>query len=351
MPLSPDIRVFSLTLAFYFYNTKCNCIHRCFSTRAAFGVGLKLSQYENEQQLRQVYPSTSLQHFNTYEPIDRDIVDRIDPTMPVNTISADQVVYRNGRPVIAPSASHGSQHPRRHQRNRPNQQQGSNPAIQGRRQQPSRYPPVRGFGDKGPDGYACRAHQLKPLLSLVQPGVPVAIDCEGVILDDEVGENKCGAGRVSATTITDDIILDTFACYSRDVSARPPPAYLGLGVYRNDIKKKNGAQPIAEVYAAVQAIVDKAGIVIMHSAQSDQNMLRGVDFSNVKIYDTQQFSEYMVHALRDIPSLSSQQSGTGRNDPRWHGWPLECRGCEGNDEVVPAATRSHRARTRPSPCV
>jgi hypothetical protein len=43
----------------------------------------------------------------------------------------------------------------------------------------------------------------------VTPGSPVALGCEGVILDDNVGWRKCGVGRVSMVNIDNDCIYDS----------------------------------------------------------------------------------------------------------------------------------------------
>jgi hypothetical protein len=81
----------------------------------------------------------------------------------------------------------------------------------------------------------------------VTPGSPVALDCEGVILDDNVGWRKCGVGRVSMVNIDNDCIYDSFVFYPPGVRHRPSPQWLYLGVKYKDILPQNGAQAHAKV--------------------------------------------------------------------------------------------------------
>lgn len=196
--------------------------------------------------------------------------------MPVNTISADRVSYYQGARYIA--ADPGEFMPKKTR-------------------------PVQGYGDKGPFGWPCRAHQLHPRLDLVTPGKPVAIDCEGMILDGEEGDAKRGLGRFSAVDENENIIMDTFVYYPKDVPHRPDPQWLGLGVKYKDILAENGARPVAEVLKDVQAILDKSGIVVGHAIHNDAKMLRGVSFEKVEVRDTQQLWEYRDYAKRGDPSL------------------------------------------------
>lgn len=129
-----------------------------------------------------------------------------------------------------------------------------------------------------------------------------------MILDGEVGANKRGLGRFSAVNMRGQVALDTFCYYPADVPHRPDPQWLNLGVKYNDIKPENGAQPVVQVLAQVQAIIDKAGIVVVHAGKNDFQMLRDVDFSRVQVYDTQTLSEYIQYARRDVPSLSTLSS-------------------------------------------
>ncbi|KAK3634603.1 3'-5' exonuclease [Elasticomyces elasticus] len=189
--------------------------------------------------------------------------------MPVTTISADRISYKNGYREIKPEVK-----------------------------------PVLGYGDVGPDGWRCRGRQLHPRMDLVVSGLPVACDCEGVILDDETGKEKMGLGRISFTTIKGELIFDTFDYYSEDVAHRPNPQWLELGVKYKDILAENGARPHNEIIKDVQAIVDKSGFVIGHAFGNDMNMLRGVCFDKVKIRDTQAFSGFRQYAKDVDPSLA-----------------------------------------------
>ena len=185
--------------------------------------------------------------------------------MPIDFIKADRITHANGYREILP--------------------------------EPTK-PTVRRKGRLiGPTGWRCRAYQLTPRMELVEPGKAVAIDCKGVILDDEHGVEKKGLGRFSAVTENGDIILDTFVYYPEDVVHRPSPQRLKLGVKYNDIKPENGAQPIAQVLKWVQDILDKSGVVVGHAIQNEMHMLRGVSFEKLEIRDTHMYSEYRSHAL------------------------------------------------------
>lgn len=163
---------------------------------------------------------------------------------------------------------------------------------------------VNGFGDQGPSGWRCRAHQLQPLLDLVTPGKPVACDREGLKLDGRVGDENRGLGRVSVTNENNEIIYDTFVYYPADVPHRPDPQWLCLGVKYPDIEPENGAQPHKEVLENVQTIFNKSGLVIGHAFPNDRKMLRGISFNNIQIRDTQLLPEYITYAKDKQPSLA-----------------------------------------------
>lgn len=150
----------------------------------------------------------------------------------------------------------------------------------------------------GPYGWRCRAQQREVRLDLVKPGEAIAIDCEGVILDDEVGIRKKGVGRFSVVNEKGQIIYDTFVYYPDDVAHRPPPQWLDLGVKYKDIMPANGAQPLAEVLKIAERIFDKAGVIVGHAVHNDMDMLRGVPWHKYhnKIRDTQQLPEYRALA-------------------------------------------------------
>ncbi|KAI7459570.1 hypothetical protein KC351_g17643 [Hortaea werneckii] len=129
--------------------------------------------------------------------------------MPVSTISNNNVAYSNGRPCIWTNVS--------------NRQRGAAQAYTGRTR----------------TGYRCRAQQLQPRLDLVTSSKSLAVDCEGVILEEEVGASKKGLGRVSTVNSEGQAVYDTFVYYPEDVPHRPPPQRLKLGVKYNDIKPAN----------------------------------------------------------------------------------------------------------------
>ncbi|KAI7313518.1 hypothetical protein KC315_g11630 [Hortaea werneckii] len=193
--------------------------------------------------------------------------------MPVSSISNNNVAYSNGRPSISTNAS--------------NRQRGAAQAYTGRTQ----------------TGYRYRAQQLQPRLDLVTSKKPLAVDCEGVILEEEVGASKKGHGRVSIVNSEGQAVYDTFVYYPEDVPHRPPPQRLKLGVKYNDIKPTNGAQPISDVIKNVQALFDKAEIVVMHAASNDVQMLKGITWTKLTLYDTQTLPEYCRLTSPDRPSL------------------------------------------------
>jgi RNA exonuclease 4 len=199
--------------------------------------------------------------------------------MPVTTVSADQVTYVNGRPQLMsqPATKAFSKY---------GHQTYSNSTRRNNR-------------------YKCRAEQRTPRLDLVTPGSPVALDCEGVILDDNVGWRKCGVGRVSVVNIDGDTIYDSFVFYPPDVKHRPSPQRLCLGVKYKDILAKNGAQAHAKVLADVKSVLYKSGIVVAHAAINDEQVLDGIDFANYVVRDTQsfywrQFNRWMGRGLADL---------------------------------------------------
>lgn len=179
--------------------------------------------------------------------------------MPVNTISADKVVFVNGRPTIAPSLDASNN--------------------QGKKTTKPYKPRV--------SRYKCRAEQLRPRLHLVNPGSPVAFDCEGLYLFENTGKEKRGVGRVSIVNTSGQVIYDTFVYYPADVAHRPSPQRLKLGVKYNDIKPENGAQAHADVLEAVKSVFDKSGIVVGHAVHEDIRMLRPLSFDGCTVHCTQ----------------------------------------------------------------
>ncbi|KAM0713821.1 hypothetical protein Q7P37_010783 [Cladosporium fusiforme] len=170
-------------------------------------------------------PSPTLLFHNHFQPPQSTTFN-----MPVNTISADNVVFVNGRPTIAPSLDASNN-------------QGKKPTK-----------PYKPRVSR----YKCRAEQLKPRLHLVTPGSPVAFDCKGLYLFENIGKEKRGVGR-----------------------------RLKLGVKYNDIKPENGAQAHADVLEAVKSVFDKSGIVVGHAVHEDIWMLRPLSFGGYTIHCTQ----------------------------------------------------------------
>ncbi|KAK4902324.1 hypothetical protein LTR27_001228 [Elasticomyces elasticus] len=190
--------------------------------------------------------------------------------MPVTTISADRVSYQSGTRVFKPE-----------------------------------FKPILKHGDRGPSGYRCRARQLLPLMDLVVPGKRLAIDVEGVILDDEVSVEKKGAGRISV--IEEDkgkIVIDTFVYYPDGVRFHLPLQDLKLGVKPQDILPENGARPLVDVLKEIQTMVDKSGFIVGHAFENERHMLRGVSFEKCQVYDTQLLPEYRQYAKAFDPSLA-----------------------------------------------
>jgi hypothetical protein len=183
--------------------------------------------------------------------------------MPVATVSADQTTFVNGRLVLKfpPATKSYSKY---------GHQAYTNSTRRNNR-------------------YKCRAEQRTPRLDLVTPGSPVALDCEGVLLVQNVGRRKCGVGRASIVDVNGDTIYDSFVFYPKDVEHRPSPQRLCLGVKYKDILAKNGAQAHAKVLADVKSVLDKSGIIVAHAARNDMQMLDGIDFANYVVRDTQDF--------------------------------------------------------------
>lgn len=202
--------------------------------------------------------------------------------MPVSTVSADQIVWKNGRPTIADKSKSTTA--------KSKQKVLTSKPPNSRRSKP----------------YFCRAEQLTPLLDLVTPGCPVAVDCEGLLLPKNEGWRKTGLGRVSIVNMRGQVIYDTFVYYPSDVEHRPPPQYLGLGVKYKDIRPENGAQSHAKVLTAVKSIFDKSGIVIAHAAHNDIQMLDGIDFDPYVVRDTQCMTGFPHNGRRrGLPGLAA----------------------------------------------
>ena len=207
--------------------------------------------------------------------------------MPVNVVAAEQVSSVGGnRYVEEDPNTYGSQNDHR-SHNKTNQKTKV----------------------VGPSGWRCRARQLDLRLHLVRPREPVFIDCEGVILHDESGWRRKGLARFTACVNGNGkgpLALDTFVYYPADVPHRPPPQRLNLGVKYNDIKPKNGAQPIEQVLDMARQIFDKSGFVVGHALKNDMEMLRGLPWEDYTLRDTQLLPEYRQLSLGVDGNVSLQ---------------------------------------------
>jgi hypothetical protein len=202
---------------------------------------------------------------------------KVQAIMPVTTVSADQITWINSRPTLAADPNTNTKPPHKKIR---------------KTHVVRHHKPIN-----------CRAEQPTPLSSLVTPGSPVAVDCEGVYLFSNTGKHRCGVGRISIVDTNGQVIYDTFVYCPKYVPHGLPPRHLKLGVTKADIKPENGAQPHARVLAAAKAIFDKSGIVVAHSANSDKQMLAGIDFDGYVVRDTQKLYSASSGSLQ--PSLSS----------------------------------------------
>ncbi|KAI7216583.1 hypothetical protein KC333_g4762 [Hortaea werneckii] len=137
----------------------------------------------------------------------------------------------------------------------------------------------------------------------------IAIDCEfqEAYVDDL---EKCihRVGRVSLVNYEGHPIYDVFAYYPEQPGYRKklPPRRLRLGVYWDDIKPRNGACPIAEVEYTVQAILQKADVVVGHSIHNDMRVFSPEVFEGVATRDTQLLEPYRDYACgrQRLPRLS-----------------------------------------------
>ncbi|KAI7162695.1 hypothetical protein KC349_g1869 [Hortaea werneckii] len=81
---------------------------------------------------------------------------------------------------------------------------------------------------------------------------------------------------------------------------------LRLGVYWDDLKPRNGACPITEAEYTVQAILQKADIVVGHSIHNDIRVFSPEVFDGVVTHDTQLHEPYREFACgrQRLPGLS-----------------------------------------------
>ncbi|GIZ39110.1 hypothetical protein CKM354_000250100 [Cercospora kikuchii] len=147
---------------------------------------------------------------------------------------------------------------------------------------------------RGPTGYKCHGKQILPRLDLVRAGRPVFLDVEGIELTDLSSVLMKGVGRVSVVNEKDEIVLDTFVSYPSDVSHRP--GWYKSGVGWKDIRPDNFARPIGVVLHELKAIFDKAGTVVGHALENEQQYLRGLPWSHWHLRDTQRFSGFAQYA-------------------------------------------------------
>ncbi|KAI7153701.1 hypothetical protein D0869_01479 [Hortaea werneckii] len=118
----------------------------------------------------------------------------------------------------------------------------------------------------------------------------IAIDCEfQEAYVDDLEQCIHRAGRVSLVNYEGQPIYDVFAYYPEQPGYRKklPPRRLRLGVYWDDLKPHNGACPIAEVEYTVQAILQKAAVVVGHAIHNDMRVFSPEVFDGVATRDTQ----------------------------------------------------------------
>ncbi|KAI6832078.1 hypothetical protein KC340_g7337 [Hortaea werneckii] len=137
----------------------------------------------------------------------------------------------------------------------------------------------------------------------------IAIDCEfQEAYVDAFGKCIHRVGRVSLVNYEGETIYDVFANYPEQPGYRKklPPRRLRLGVYWDDIKPRDGACPIAEVEYTVQAILQKADVVVGHSIHNDMRVFSPEVFEGVATRDTQLHEPYREYACgrQRLPKLS-----------------------------------------------
>lgn len=153
--------------------------------------------------------------------------------------------------------------------------------------------------------YSPRHRCLEPVLDGLQPGKAVAVDCEGVELLSEngkikSGKEKKGLGRISVVDEVGKVRYDTIVCYPEEINWKIPAPWKKLGVKYPDLRPENGAQPLAKVLKDVKTIFDISALVVGHGFENEEDYLRGIDFSNYEIRDTQRAAEYQQYAKSTI---------------------------------------------------
>ncbi|OQO14064.1 hypothetical protein B0A48_00940 [Cryoendolithus antarcticus] len=139
--------------------------------------------------------------------------------------------------------------------------------------------------------FGCRATQLKPLWHLVIGKKVVYFDVEFQEWStDGMKGHRHRLGRVSVVTEDGMVILDVFTFYDNEegVNKHLPPPKKKLGVYRDDLKIKNGAVRASTVECWLKDIFD-GRTVVMHSKTHDMDAfyLEKYIWARSKTVDTQ----------------------------------------------------------------
>ncbi|KAI7089533.1 hypothetical protein KC356_g2395 [Hortaea werneckii] len=152
-----------------------------------------------------------------------------------------------------------------------------------------------------------RATQTTPRMDLITP--VIAVDCEfQEVYVEELGKCRHRVGRVSLVNYDGQTIYDVFAFYPEELGKRKklPPRRLGLGVYWEDIKLRNGACFIEEVERNVEAILHRADVVVGHAVHNDIKVFSPSVWEEVEVRDTQIYEPYREWGTgrQRLPKLS-----------------------------------------------
>ncbi|KAI6909714.1 hypothetical protein KC318_g4011 [Hortaea werneckii] len=152
-----------------------------------------------------------------------------------------------------------------------------------------------------------RATQTIPRMDLITP--VIAVDCEfQEVYLEELGKCRHRVGRVSIVNYDGRTIYDVFAFYPEEAGKRKKlaPWRLGLGVYWEDIKLRNGACLIEEVELNVEAILHRAEIVVGHAVHNDIKVFSPGVWEGVEVGDTQIYEPYREWGIgrQRLPKLS-----------------------------------------------
>ncbi|KAI7285412.1 hypothetical protein KC345_g1688 [Hortaea werneckii] len=152
-----------------------------------------------------------------------------------------------------------------------------------------------------------RATQTTPRMDLITP--VIAVDCEfQEVYVEQLGKCRHRVGRVSLVNYDGRTIYDVFAFYPEEQGKRKKlaPRRLGLGVYWEDIKLRNGACFIDEVERNVEAILHRAEVVVGHAIHNDIKLFSPGVWEEVEVRDTQIYEPYREWGIgrQRLPKLS-----------------------------------------------